>query len=55
MDTTARHDLPTDNTELAKLAYLLNVSSGRKVVEQCQYYTSENRRHFARLFAAAMA
>ncbi len=54
MDTTARHDLPTENTELTKLAYLLNESSARKVVEQCQVYTSENRRHFERLFAAAM-
>ena len=55
MDTTARHDLPTESTELAKLAYLLGASSGQKIVQQCQHYTAENRRRFERLFAAAMA
>ncbi len=54
MDTTARHDLPADDAELAKLAYLLNVPSGQEVVQRCQYYTVENRKHFERLFAAAM-
>ncbi len=35
MNTTARHDLPDDRHELAKLAYLLGASSGEALTERC--------------------
>ena len=52
MNTTARHDLPEDERELRKLAYLLRASSSAAVVQQCQQHTRENRRLFEHLFAA---
>ena len=36
MNTTARHDLPEDERELKKLAYLLRASSSSELVQQCQ-------------------
>lgn len=53
MNTTARHDLPGDELELARLAYLLGFSGPAELVEQSQHYTRENRRRFERLFDAA--
>jgi glutamate-ammonia-ligase adenylyltransferase len=52
MNTTARHDLPDDDRELNKLAYLLRAPSSSVLVQQCQKHTRENRRLFDELFAA---
>lgn len=53
MNTAARHDLPTDETELAKLAYLLNYPNAAALLEQCAQFTGENQRRCQRLFAQA--
>lgn len=53
MNTAARHDLPTDETELAKLAYLLDAPSVAALLEQCEQFTGENQRRCQRLFAQA--
>jgi len=55
MNTTARHDLPEDAAELAKLAYLLGYESGAALLEKCLRCTEENRRRVNRLFDAAGA
>jgi glutamate-ammonia-ligase adenylyltransferase len=52
MNTTARHDLPEDEHELRKLAYLLDCSRA-ELVQQCTDYTENNRRCFERVFANA--
>ena len=54
MNTTARHDLPQSEGELAKLAYLLGRSDANSLLRDCSRFTSENRQRFQRLFAAAM-
>ena len=43
MNTTARHDLPEDPRELAKLAYLLGARSGEDLTERCLAYMRRNR------------
>ncbi len=53
MNTAARHDLPTDELELKKLAYLLGHSSAQTLLRKCRQYTEENRRRFDRLFDEA--
>jgi glutamate-ammonia-ligase adenylyltransferase len=53
MNTTARHDLPDDEAELEKLAFLLGYGSGASIKEDCRKYTRENRERFARLFDEA--
>jgi glutamate-ammonia-ligase adenylyltransferase len=53
MNTTARHDLPEDPRELAKLAYLLGAPSRAALAERCQNYVARNRATFDRIFAAA--
>jgi glutamate-ammonia-ligase adenylyltransferase len=53
MNTTARHDLPEDETELRKLAFLLGYSGATALAEECHQYTAENRRRFQRLFDQA--
>jgi len=53
MNTTARHDLPDNDEELAKLAYLLGYESGAALLEKCSHFTRENRRRVQRLFATA--
>ena len=53
MNTTARHDLPEDETELAKLAYLLSYTASEPLLADCHKYTSENRCRFDRLFDTA--
>jgi glutamate-ammonia-ligase adenylyltransferase len=50
MNTTARHDLPDDPSELAKLAYLLNYPDGQLVHTRCREYMAENRAVFNRIF-----
>jgi glutamate-ammonia-ligase adenylyltransferase len=53
MNTTARHEVPDDPRELAKLAYLLDCPDGQRVHAECHDYMAENRRVFLRIFAAA--
>ena len=53
MNTTARHDLPADETELKKLAFLLGYHSEITLLDNCQEYTRENRERFNRLFDEA--
>ena len=53
MNTTARHDLPEDPRELAKLAYLLGTPSAEQLVERCRAYVRRNREVFDRLFDQA--
>jgi predicted secreted protein len=50
MNTAARHDLPRDEHELAKLAYLLGCESAQALLDGCREYTRENRRRFLREF-----
>ncbi len=50
MNTTARHDLPEDERELQKLAYLLRAGSGSELVNQCRDAAHQNRALFERLF-----
>ena len=50
MDTSARHDLPTSDAELVKLAFLLGLPSGSDVERRCQHYRDENRARFDQLF-----
>ena len=49
MNTAARHDLPDDEGELDKLAYLLNYPGIEELLADCQKYTSGNRERFNRL------
>jgi glutamate-ammonia-ligase adenylyltransferase len=53
MNTTARHDLPEDPRELAKLAYLLGAPSGAALTERCLAFIGRNRETFNRIFDAA--
>lgn len=53
MNTTSRHDLPTDELALKKLAYLLNYTDAQALIRDCEHYTGENRLWFERLFAQA--
>jgi glutamate-ammonia-ligase adenylyltransferase len=53
MNTTARHDVPTEDLELKKLAFLLRVDSVDALLQEGTHYTEENRRRFDRLFDEA--
>ena len=53
MNTTARHDLPTDEMELKKLAFLIGWKHGRQVVEDCHELRQKNRDCFHRIFDQA--
>ena len=46
MNTQARHDLPTSNNELSRLAYVLNLSSSQDLVRQCEQYRISHRNLF---------
>jgi glutamate-ammonia-ligase adenylyltransferase len=52
MDATGRHELPENERELTKLAYLLNCRP-KELVDEAQHYFAENRRRFDRIFAVA--
>jgi glutamate-ammonia-ligase adenylyltransferase len=52
MDAAGRHELPDNERELAKLAYLLGYKA-QKLVAEAQYYFAENRRRFERIFDEA--
>ena len=53
MNTAARHDLPSDETELGKLAYLLDYPSIAALQHECDHFMQENRRRCQRLFEQA--
>jgi glutamate-ammonia-ligase adenylyltransferase len=53
MNTTARHDVPTEHPELEKLAFLLRRDSVEALLQEATHYTEENRRRFERLFDEA--
>jgi glutamate-ammonia-ligase adenylyltransferase len=53
MDAAGRHELPDNDRELAKLAYLLGYSRPQDLVAEAQRTFAENRRRFNRLFDAA--
>jgi len=53
MNTAARHDLPSDETELAKLAYLLDYPSMAELQRDCERFTQENRQRCQRLLDQA--
>ena len=46
MNTQARHDLPTSESELSRLAYVLNLKSGEELVRQCELFRHSHRRLF---------
>ncbi|MEQ8785216.1 MAG: bifunctional [glutamate--ammonia ligase]-adenylyl-L-tyrosine phosphorylase/[glutamate--ammonia-ligase] adenylyltransferase [Pirellulaceae bacterium] len=50
MNTTARHDLPDDPAELARLAFLLEFDSTEQLLAAAERSTSENRVRFDRIF-----
>ena len=51
MNSTARDTLPTDATELNKLAHLMHAESGA-LLQECETALREVRRRFEELFAA---
>jgi glutamate-ammonia-ligase adenylyltransferase len=53
MNTTARHDVPMDDMELKRLAYLLNYDGPEALRQDCLRYRAENRRRFHALFDQA--
>jgi glutamate-ammonia-ligase adenylyltransferase len=53
MNTTARHDVPTEDTEQEKLAFLLEYDNAESLIETGRQFTEENRRRFDRLFDEA--
>ncbi len=54
MNTTARHDLPEDETELRKLAFLIRYRGPGELVRDCRDYRRKNREVFHRVFDAAV-
>lgn len=53
MDATGRHELPDNERELAKLAYLLGYSRPQDLVAETERTFAENRARFNRIFDAA--
>ncbi len=53
MNTAARHELPEDELELKKLAFLLGYEGPKSLMKECETYRRENRKRFERLFRAA--
>lgn len=49
LNTTARHDLPREADELAKLTYLLRYDGATKLEAECAHFTRENRKLFEEL------
>lgn len=50
MNTKARHDLPKDPAELARLAYGLQLPDPSHLVESCEHYRHLVRDSFSRIF-----
>jgi glutamate-ammonia-ligase adenylyltransferase len=55
MDATGRHELPENDRELAKLAYLLNYSRPQDLVAEAEHTFAENRIRFNRIFDATQS
>ncbi|MHB0957969.1 MAG: bifunctional [glutamate--ammonia ligase]-adenylyl-L-tyrosine phosphorylase/[glutamate--ammonia-ligase] adenylyltransferase [Pirellulaceae bacterium] len=53
MNTAARHDLPDDELELKKLAFLIGMENSRHLVDECRRHRQQNRDCFHRLFDTA--
>lgn len=53
MNASGRHELPENDRELAKLAYLLDYQKPQELVGEAMRIFSENRTRFDRLFTAA--
>jgi hypothetical protein len=53
MNSTGRHELPDNDRELAKLAYLLGHSNPQELVAEAERTFAENRARFNRIFDAA--
>jgi glutamate-ammonia-ligase adenylyltransferase len=53
MNTAARHDLPTDEMELTKLAFLIGWENARELVSDCRTLRQQNRDCFHRIFDEA--
>ena len=53
MDATGRHELPDNDRELAKLAYLIGYSNPQALVAEAEHTFAENRSRFNQIFDAA--
>jgi glutamate-ammonia-ligase adenylyltransferase len=53
MNTTARHDLPEDESQLERLAYLLNYPDGQTLVAKVRECRQTVRERVARMFATS--
>ncbi len=53
MDHKGRHELPTEEADLRKLAFLLGYSDPRELEREVQRFFRENRERFNRLFDSA--
>jgi glutamate-ammonia-ligase adenylyltransferase len=53
MNSTGRHELPDNDRELAKLAYLLGHSNPQELVAEAERTFAENRARFNRIFDVA--
>ena len=53
MNTAARHDLPDDELELDRLAFLVGSANARQLVDDCRRFRQWNRDCLHRLFDAA--
>jgi glutamate-ammonia-ligase adenylyltransferase len=53
MDAAGRHELPENDRDLAKLAYLLGYERPQELVAEAEHKFAENRIRFNRLFDAA--
>lgn len=53
MNSAGRHELPENERELAKLAYLLGYASPQSLVAEAEHTFAENRARFNRIFDAA--
>ena len=53
MDAAGRHELPDNDRELAKLAYLLGYANPQELVAEAEHTFAENRARFNRIFDAA--
>jgi len=51
LNTTARHDLPADEAESNRLAYLLRFASGAELTAECRRVMESTRRDFDRIVA----
>jgi glutamate-ammonia-ligase adenylyltransferase len=50
MNTTARHDMPEDDDEMRRLAYLFQYPSADELRQDAKHFTRENRRRFEEIF-----